>query len=288
MKWRKPYALLTPTLSVYALVTVVPLFYLLFLSTQRYGLFNPTSRGFVGLGNYIEVLSSQDFWHAIWVTAVITVSSVFIEFVLGFAIALLLNSNLPGVGIVRATLIYPMVIAPVLVALTWKTAYDPDFGLINYVLSTLGISGLGWISDASTALPSVILVDVWQWTPYMALILISGLKSLPTYFYEAAEIDGASSFQSFRFITIPLLKQVMLIGIIFRTMGVFRAYDLIYGLTQGGPGDATTNGSFYAYKTAFVEGSIGRGSTVAVILVIVIMLVAYWFSSLLEREVTNE
>lgn len=279
----QPLLLMAPTLVVYAAVTVVPLVIVIYLSTQRWILVDPSARAFVGLQNYVDLLFSRPFWNAMGVTAIFTVGSVAIEFLLGWVVALTLNRNFPGVRIVRAILIFPMVIAPIIVALSWKTAYDPDYGLINYALGLIGVRGPLWIADTSTALLSLIIVDVWQWTPFVALILLSGLQSLPSDLYEAAEIDGASKFHAFRFITVPLLSQVMLIALIFRTMGSFRAYDLIYGLTAGGPGGATTNASFLAYRTAFEQGFIGRGSAISLTLVIVITIVAYFLLRVFER-----
>lgn len=274
--------LLLPTIIVYGLVTIVPLAIVLYLSAYRWLLYDPTIREFRGLGNYAALLSSPDFWNAMRVTLVFTVGSVGIEFLLAWGVALTLNTSFRGVRFIRAILIFPMVIAPIIVALTWRIAYDPDFGLINYLLSLVGLPGLGWVADARTALGSLILVDVWQWTPYISLILLSGLQSLPQEYYEAAEIDGASAIQTFWLITIPLLRQVMMIAIIFRTMGAFRAYDLIYGLTYGGPGNATTNASFYAYQVTFEQGLVGQGSAISMFLVLVIVLVAWYFLHLFE------
>ena len=278
MKRRQHIFLILPTIVVYSIVTIIPFVYVLYLSVCKWILYDPTIRGFCGLGNYIEILTSRSFWKAVQVTLTLTMGSVLVEFIIGFGIALLLYQPFKGAKFVRSILIFPMVVAPIVVSLIWRTAYDPDFGLINYALSLIGINGPNWLASPQTALLSVMLVDVWQWTPYMSLILISGLQSLPQYFYEAAEIDGASKVQSFFYITIPLLRQVILIAIIFRTMGVFRSYDLIYGLTSGGPGSATTNASFYAYKVAFLEGSIGKGSAASVILVIFVMIICYYLS----------
>lgn len=280
----QPLLLLCPTLVVYAAVTLAPIANVVYLSLQDWSLSKPDERSFSGLENYLWLLSSPAFWSALYVTVLFTVVSVLIEFILGWTVALALNKQQPGVRIVRSILIFPMVIAPIIVALTWKTAYDPDFGLINYVLGLVGIEGPLWIASPATALMSLIMVDVWQWTPFVALVLLSGLQSLPQDVYEAAKIDGASRGATFWFVTIPLMRQVMLIALIFRTMGAFRAYDQIYGLTAGGPGNATTNASFLAYRTTFEQGFVGRGSAVAITLVAVIGVVAFFLLRVFEKR----
>jgi multiple sugar transport system permease protein len=270
--------LILPTIIVYSLVTLVPIAYLIYSGLHKTSMYTPGISEFVGLANYKNLLMSGEFWRSIKFTLLFTIGSVVIEFILGFAIALLFNRTFFGIRFSRSILIIPMVIAPILVALTWKMAYDPGFGIINYLLSLVGIEGPAWLSDANTAVISIILVDVWQWTPYMFFVLTSGLQSIPEDYYEAAKIDGASSIKSFIHITIPMLQKVMMIALIFRTMGVFRSYDVIYGLTGGGPGDATTNTPFYAYKLTFLFDSIGPGAAVCILLLLFIAVICYSLS----------
>lgn len=270
-----------PTIIIYSLVTILPLVYLVYLSMQKLSIYKPGVVSFVGINNYITLLKASEFWDAIVFTFVFTISSVVIEFILGLAIAVLFNRNFIGIRFLRSVMIIPMIIAPILVAITWKMAYDPGFGIINYFLSLIGIVGPQWVSSAKTAGISIVLVDVWQWTPYMFFVFTSGLKSIPEVYYEASRIDGATMLQSFRYITIPSLQKVMMVAVIFRFMGVFRAYDLIFGLTGGGPGNATSNAPFYAYKLGFVYDSMGEGAAVSVLLLILILVICYNLSRFL-------
>jgi multiple sugar transport system permease protein len=272
------FKLIFPTIFIYSLVTIVPIIYLIYTSFHTTSIYKPGVNKFVGFGNYAELLTSSDFWRSLQFTFIFTGGSVFIEFILGFAIAMLFNRTFIGLKFSRSLLIIPMVLAPIIVALTWKMSYDPQFGIINYLLSLAGIEGPSWLSSSRNAIISIILVDVWQWTPYMFFVLTSGLQSIPDDYYEASRIDGATPMKSFLYITIPMMKKVMLIALIFRTMGVFRAYDVIYGLTGGGPGDSTTNTPFYAYKLTFLYDSIGPGAAICILLLIIILIICYGLS----------
>jgi multiple sugar transport system permease protein len=272
------FRLIFPTMFVYSLVTIVPIAYLLYTSFHKSSIYNPGISEFVGFGNYAQLLKSSEFWRSLQFTFIFTCGSVVIEFILGFTIAMLFHRSFVGLKFARSILIIPMVLAPIIVALTWKMAYDPSFGIINYLLSLIGIEGPSWLGDSHYAVISIILVDVWQWTPYMFFVLTSGLQSIPEDYYEASKIDGATPLKSFIHITIPMMRKVMLIALIFRTMGVFRAYDSIYGLTGGGPGVSTTNTPFYAYKLTFQYDSIGPGAAVCILLLIIIMIICYSLS----------
>ena len=273
--------LIFPTVAVYSLVTIIPVLYLINASFHKTSIYMPGVSHFVGLDNFKAVLFSSEFWASMKFTFLFTGGSVFVQFVIGFAIALLFNRSFVGVKLARSVLIIPMVIASILVAVTWRMAYDPAYGIINYLLSLAGIKGPAWLSDPHSAVYSIILVDAWQWIPYMFFVLTSGLQSIPEDYYEASKIDGASPIQSFVNITLPMMQKVIVIAIIFRTMGVFRAYDLIYGLTGGGPGNATTNAPYYAYKLTFLFDSIGQGAAVCIVLLVLISLICYSLSKFL-------
>ena len=264
--------LLLPTILVYSAVFAVPLGYVLFMSTLKWNIVSFVKEPY-GLSNYLDVLRDRNFWSALRVTFVYTISAVLIELVLGFLIALILNLKTRGGGVVRSVLLLPMVIAPILVALAWRTLFNPDYGLLNYLLGLVGVQGSLWTSSTRSALASVMIVEAWQWTPYMALILFAGLQTLPIQYYEAARIDGASSWQALTRITLPLMRTVAGVAVIFRTMGAFRSYDLIYGLTNGGPGNVTTNASLFAYRVAFEEGYVGKGAAICVLLLVVIIVI---------------
>jgi multiple sugar transport system permease protein len=255
-------------------VTLVPVAYLFFISLQKVSIYRPGEYVFRGFQNYLNVLSAKDTWQAMLFTFRFTFCSVLIELVLGFAVALLFNRRNAGAGLktARASLIMPMVIAPILASVTWKMAMDSN-GILNFLLRLLGIAPVRWLTDTALVPWSVVLVDVWQWTPYMFFVITSGLQSLSETYYEAARIDGANARQTFLHITLPLMRKVLLVGAIFRTMGAFRAYDSIYGLTGGGPGNITSNASLYAYKLAFKFDLIGESAALCILLLVVIMAV---------------
>lgn len=257
---------------------IVPIIYAVYISTFNWNIFT-NMKTWNGVKNYIDLFKSNRFWQAIGFNFQYTFVAVFCEYVLGYMIALLLNKRMFGSGIIRSLLLLPMLIAPILVALTWSTMFNPSYGLLNYILSIFKIKPSLWISHPSTAFQSVLLVELWKWTPYITLILFSGLQSIPNDYYEVAEIEGANKLQVFFRITYPVMAPVSAIAIIFRTMGAFREFDLIYGLTKGGPGNSTTNISMLAYRSSFDLGYISRGAAISVIMMIIIMCVCILLSS---------
>jgi len=194
--------------------------------------------------------------------------------VLGFALALLLLQRLHGIRLIRTFLIVPMVMTPVIIGLTWRMFYNPTYGVLNFLLSDIGITGPDWLGDAHTALLSVIAVDVWQWTPFMFLILTAGLHSLPTELYESARVDGARGWQLFWHITVPLLRQVIVTAIIFRLIDCFSTFDIIYVLTSGGPGIATQTLVMYSFVQSFRWFHFGYASALAVIMLAILSAIS--------------
>ncbi|MBS7649707.1 sugar ABC transporter permease, partial [Candidatus Bathyarchaeota archaeon] len=178
--------------------------------------------------------------------------AVALEFTLGFILALILNQDIRGGRIYRFICILPMMLMPTIIGFIWKFLYHGDIGLINYVLSFLGIQRRPWLGNADTAMYAIILTDVWQWTPFCFLVLLAGLQSLPIEPFEAAKIDGASRWLIFKNITIPLLKPSIIVALLFRTIDSFKIFDLIYVMTHGGPGNATMVMSLYIYRWAFI------------------------------------
>ncbi|WP_320968549.1 MULTISPECIES: sugar ABC transporter permease [Hungatella] len=278
-KNKRIYLMLLPTVLVYACISAVPIGYLFFLSLHKTSIYTPGQFTFIGLENYMSILRSSEVWQAIAFTFQFTISAVSIEFVLAFAIALLFHRKIKGIGAARSLLIIPMVIAPVLAAVTWKMAMDSNNGVINYILGLLHIHPINWLADPKTAKASLVIVDIWQSTPYLFFVITSGLQSVPEVYYEAARIDGASRYQLFWNITVPSLKNILMIGLIFRTMGAFRAYDSIYGLTVGGPGNATSNASFYAYKLAFTFDQMGESAALSIVFLAIILLICAGMSN---------
>jgi len=237
--WVAPTVVLLLALSIYPLVYSVKV--------------SLTGRAGFSLTNYARLVRDRLFLQALAQTLLYTAVALAIEFVLGLALALLIDSLGRGRAFFRAGLLAPMLLPPVVVAVIWRLIYNPQFGVLNGTLRSLGIntSALTWTSGEGGALASVILVDVWEWTPFLFLLLSAGLQALPHEPLEAARMDGASPWQVFRDIVLPLLKPVMTLAILLRTMDLMRIFDQIFILTQGGPGFATETVSLYIYRTAF-------------------------------------
>jgi multiple sugar transport system permease protein len=236
------------------------------------------------LGNYREILESTRFWPAFATTGRYALLSVAIQTVLGFGLAMLLRQRFRGSGIVTTLLLIPMMLSPVVVGLFWKLIFNPSFGIFNYLIG-YGIPGSGpdWLGKPDEALWAVVLVDVWMWTPFVMLLCLSGLSAIPDYLYEAAAIDRASSWFQFRRITLPQVAPLLLIAILFRSIEAFKAFDLVMGLTGGGPGTATETVSVGLYRVAFQEFRTGRASAMAYIVLIIVMGVSNLYIRYLNR-----
>ncbi len=225
------------------------------------------------------------FWRVIWNTFVFTVSAVTLEFVIGLGLAHLFYRQLRGESVLRSTLVLPMMIPPILIGLIWLFMYKKDFGIINNMLKLLSIDPITWLSKPSTAMPAIIIADVWQWTPFMFLLLLAGLKSLPVELFESARIDGASSWQIFRYVTVPLLEPIIAIAIIIRFMDAFREFDKIFQLTGGGPGVATETISLFIYRNGFRYFKMGYASALSYLTLIIIVGFSMIYIKALRRSV---
>lgn len=227
---------------------------------------------FAGIHNYIEILTDSCFWASLRITLIFTIVSVSIEFLLGLGLALLLSIPIKGSNIFRCIFLMPMFIAPVVVGIIGKWMLNVEFGVINYFLEVVGFSPLVWLGESGLALFSVIGIDIWQQTSMIFIILLAGLQSIPIPLYEAATVDGASTWQKFRHITLPLLKPSIAVALILRTMFALRAFDIIYITTHGGPGRATETISILLYKSGFSLFRMGYASAMSVLLVLLILL----------------
>jgi multiple sugar transport system permease protein len=274
-----PYLLLAPAVLVLLLLTIYPLIYAVTVSLQ-------TRAGVWTLANFARLFGDRFFGVALLQTFVYTAAALIVEFALGLGLALLLDSQLRARNLFRALLLIPMMLPPVVVAVIWRLIYNPSFGAINGTLKGWGVdtAHLTWIAGPAMALPAVILVDIWQWTPFMFLILLAGLQAIPQEPYEAAMIDGSSAWQTFRHITLPLLKPAILIALLLRTMDLLRIFDQIFILTQGGPGFATETISLYIYKTAFRFFDFGYAAAMSFVLLILVNFVSIGYIRLLKRQ----
>lgn len=270
--------LTAPGLAALLLVILFPLFFALFTSFYDYTLLHPAHDDFVGLENYRETFEEEYLGSSLWVTVKFVVASVVIEFVIGFAVALALNSITRFKNIYYLILLAPLLINPVVVGLTWRMLLHAELGIVNYLLGLVGIGAVNWLGSAGVAFWTVVLVDIWHQVSFMAILLLAGLSALPREPYEAARMDGASALRSFIHITLPLMRPVIMVALLLRLIFAIKTFDIIFIMTKGGPGTATDLISYFIYRAAFFGLDIGRASAMSVALLAVVMaLTAYLY-----------
>ncbi len=262
-----------PCMVVLLFIVVFPLGYNLFLSMHDWNLVHSDEVKFIGFQNFAGIVKSQIFWGTLWTTFVFSGSALVIEFFLAFAIALFLNQRFPGKGFVQTCLMLPMVATPVAVSYIWRIMYNPDFGVINYALRSLGLPIWKGIFSDKTAMASLVIVDVWQWTPFLTMIFTAALLSMPREPLEAADVDGASWFQKLIHVTVPLIRNIMLIGLVLRGIDLFKTFDIIYSLTGGGPGRLTETLNIYTYNMIFQNLEVGYAAALSVFALIIASIV---------------
>jgi multiple sugar transport system permease protein len=267
---------LGPSLAVLIGMVAYPTVYVLVLSFKRYDLTNPfEGQPFVGLDNYKALLADPAFQSALSRSIMFTVASVVLTLVLGMAIALLLHRrDIYGTGAARTIILIPIILTPMVIGAMFRFILDYDNGLIDTALPLLGLPRIPFLAHAGWALASVILVDVWQWTPFVALVLLAGLEALPKDPYEAAQVDGASRWGQLRHITLPLLAPVITLVLLLRTMDAFREFDKVYIMTGGGPGIATQTLPIYIWRAAFENFNMGFAAAIGEIMLILITIVS--------------
>jgi multiple sugar transport system permease protein len=261
-----------PTLGFLIAMAIFPLLFSIGISFTNYTLAMPGTK-FIGFQNYIDIFASGDLVRASWVTVRFTVFAVAIEMVLGILIALVLNEKIPGTGLVRIIVILPMMLAPMVVGLFWRFLLDQTFGMVNYMLGLIGIPPVAWFVVPSNAMAAIIMVDVWQWTPFVVLLVVAALGTIPDDLKEAATLDRASLWMKFRQIYWPYMRFPVLFAFLFRLIDSLKMFDLAYTLTGGGPGDLTSPISLLAYYFSFMYFKIGKAAAISWILVIVIIII---------------
>ncbi len=259
--------LIVPFAILFAL-TAIPLVASLVISLFDWNLVDPAGPQFIGLGNYADMLGSSAFWQAVGATVYQVGGTVLGQMVLGLTVALLLSRQFRGARLLRSLYLLPMMMTPVVVGLMWRMLFDSERGMVNYLLSLVGVSGPNWLGDPAWAMPSVIISDLWLSTPFVATILLAGILSVSPTLYEAARIDGANAFQMFRWITLPVLKPMIYLALLFRLMDAIKRFDSIFVMTGGGPGNATETLDLHAYFEAFQNLEIGYGAAIAAVLLI--------------------
>jgi len=269
---------------IYLLVmSVYPLISSFYLSLNTYEMATRTFR-FVGLENYLELARDPEFLVALRNSILFTVVGVSVELVLGLALALFVNRNLPLKGLVRTLLILPMMATPMVVALMWRFLLHADIGMVNFLLRQVGIRPVNWVGAAPTSLISLIVVDIWQWTPFMFLLLYAGLQALPVEVLEAARVDGAGFWSGLRMVILPLLGPIISVAILFRGIDAFRSFDTVFALTFGGPGRESALLSFLAYLDGFNFSRLGYASAIAYVMVAVIIIFTNAYRRVVFRE----
>ncbi len=282
--------LLTPCFLFVALFAFYPIFYSFYLSLHQIILSLPSlGQPFVGLDNYRALLYDRIALHSLANTLVFVLISTFFEILLGLVIALVINRHFRGRGVVRVAILIPWAIPTVVSSQMWRFIFNDKYGLLNYLLyGSDTLSYTAWLADPSTAFAAIIIADVWKTSSFAGLLILAGLQVIPDELYEAAKIDGASSWQQFTKITLPLIKPALLIALLFRTMDAFRVFDLVFVMTQGGPADSTNVLQFYGYKKIFAEGMMGYGSTISVLVFLVTLVISLVYIKVIGTRLFKE
>ncbi|MDJ0661303.1 MAG: sugar ABC transporter permease [Crocosphaera sp.] len=274
----RPLVWMLPLIAMLVAFTIIPLFYNIWLSFHEYAPFKRRLE-FVGWENWRLLFSDVRMWEALWTTMFYFGVVLTVELVLGMAIALLLDAEEFGFGVLRTVLTMTLVVPPAIVGMMFLLIEDPEFGVLTFVLDSLGIldKSTPILATGSTALWGVMLADIWQWTPFMVLIFLAGLRSLPPEPYEAAMLDGASPVMTFRRITLPLMSKVIAVAVLIRGIDVFRMFDYVFVMTSGGPGTSTYTLSLYSWQQTFSFIKWGYGATLSLFTLVIILVIANLF-----------
>lgn len=260
-----------PALIALFLIVVIPIAYNLYLAFTKWTIGLGAPR-WIGFGNFIELFTDDRVMNGLKVMVYFSGLSLSLEVVLGLLIALYFNREFKGSEIAQAIYILPFAATPVAVSLIWRIMLNPDIGVINYLLRSIGLPGSLWVSSEKMVIPALVMVDVWKWTPMITLIVLAGLKSLPHDPYEAARIDGAGALQIFWYITLPLIRPVLIAALMLRSLDNLKEFDMIYTITQGGPGHASETLYLYSYKVGFNFFKAGYGSALMVVVFLLVLV----------------
>jgi len=269
--------MMSPSLIVMALVAAYPIGYAIWLSLNEYSVRVPGLSRFAGLKNYTEALGSSEFWDSFVNTFVFTIISVSIELVLGVAFAMAMHQAFKGRAVLRATVLVPWAVLTFGSGLLWRSIFDPDLGFFHSMLSALSLPGADvvWYGEDGYAMATLVFADVWKTAPFMALLILAGLQVIPDDVYDAAKVDGATAWQRFTRITLPLLRPAIFVALLFRTLDALRVFDLPFALTKGANGTNTL--SLYAYDTLTKNQLVGPGSALAILTFMVVMAVSFLY-----------
>jgi len=276
-KWmdrRLNYVFTVPTILFVLGMVLFPIIYTFTLSFHSWRMSANIPWEFVGADNYTTLFSDSRFTNAVWRTFLFAIIALVIEVILGIAIALFLNHTFFGKNLVKTVFLLPMVATPVAIGMVWKLIYEPNIGILNTVIRDMGGPKTDWLGNSSLALYSLIFVDIWQWTPFVMLIILAGLTSIPTDPFESAMIDGASRWQTIRKITLPLLRPTIFTAVLLRLIDVLKTFDIIYSMTQGGPGFATETMNILSFRQAFEFMQFGQSSATLILFFVIVMSIA--------------
>lgn len=279
--------MVSPSLIVIAIVAAYPIGYAIWLSLHQYSVITPGLSRWVGLDNYTDALGSTEFWDATKTTFLFTVISVGLELVIGLAMAVLMHQAFRGRSVLRAVVLVPWAVLTVGTAIMWRSIFEPDLGFANQVLRALHLPGgdTVWLGENGYAMAVLIIADVWKTAPFMALLILAGLQLISEDVYDAAKVDGATAWQRFVSITLPLIKPAILVALIFRTLDALRIFDLPFVLTQGS--NNTTSLSLYSYQILTQDRLIGPGSALAVLTFLIVMAVSFLYIRLVGGNIRS-
>jgi ABC-type sugar transport system permease subunit len=276
-KTKLPYLFLLPGIILILIFSFIPFITTVITSFQDEKLILPQER-FAGISNYQQILTNLHFWYSLSVTFIYTFVSIFFEAVLGLCLGLTMNRLTPRSSFLRILILIPWTIPTVVTARIWQWMFDYNLGIINYVLEILKIGRVNWLGEPFLALFSIVIADVWKTSPFVAIIVLAGLSAIPQDIHKAATVDGANSWQQFRFMTFPLLLPILGVAVLFRAIDALRIFDLVYVLTGGGPGGSTETLSVYAYKLFFYKGDFGQGAATSVIVLLLVAGFGYFYT----------
>jgi multiple sugar transport system permease protein len=270
-----PWFYIGPAVLVMAAACLYPVISAFQLGFYDWSMGTPwSSAKWVGFDSFISAFSNPRVWSSLWTTLQFAAIAVTAEMVLGIALALALEHPVRGMSIFRTLFILPMMIAPIAVGLAWRYMFDAQFGLINAVLALFGVAAKGWLSDPSLAFAAIVVADIWQWTPFVFIMMVAALANIDGAVMEATRIDGANWWQATFLVKLPMVMHVIAITLMMRLIDAFRVLEVIYVLTFGGPGDSTEILALHIYKTAFVGQQLGVASAISVLLLIVVALLS--------------
>ena len=269
-----PLYMVLPAVIVLLLLTIYPFIYLVYVSLHIWPISPNLPKIFLGFGQFTYLFSNPSFIESMQVTINLTVVGVSLQISLGTLLAILLSTKSKFTNYFTLPFMIPVFIAPVVVGLIWKFMFNYDLGILNYLLNVIGLESINWLGTTTSAFWSVVLIDTWQWTPFTTLIIKAGLDSVDPTPQEAAYVDGATRFQIFRFVTFPAIAPIFTVALLFRTLDAFKAFDIIYVVTRGGPGGSTYVLGYNIWKTAFYQNQLGLSAAMSVIMIIIATIFA--------------